>query len=474
LDAIVGSTALTWFDNLGGGAFSPRVIASLIGATSTTPADLDGDGDVDIVVTRSGSSANGAWFENVGAGSFAERIFATGLNGAETSTVADMDGDGDLDVITAESGGDRLSWFENDGTQTFTQRVISAAIDAPRSAVAVDMDRDGDLDVAVRTISDGLFSFTSKNLITVADLDGDGDLDAASVDSTRLRMFINEGDQNFTTSLVGPPVSSEHPAYVSRSVSAMDVNGDGRLELFFTSGSGSGWHEAFPPGDYDRDGQVDVADRALWESTQGQTVATPGASADGDRSGVIDAGDLAVWEQHAGETLLPRVRAANAGPIANDMIDGYDFLAWQRTVGQALPPGSGNDWDFSGHVDGGDLALWTRQYGAGLVPDTAWILSTPPPALEVVLSESVADEGPAIAANVILSIETAAARSLRRSYVPRPRQEFSAAADAALGAATNNRLRSAWRIVAERSAQEADESRAALDVTLADEAFGQL
>jgi hypothetical protein len=50
-------------------------------------------------------------------------------------------------------------------------------------------------------------------------------------------------------------------------------------------------------GDYDRDGNVDAADYALWRKTLNQSVAQ-GTGADGDRDGVITQLDYNIWRQN--------------------------------------------------------------------------------------------------------------------------------------------------------------------------------
>ena len=77
------------------------------------PVDLDGDGDLDIVV---GSRGEGrlVFFENVGNGRLAFREHAIGINGATAAgfnlEYADLNQDGRLDIIGAANGG--LFWFE--------------------------------------------------------------------------------------------------------------------------------------------------------------------------------------------------------------------------------------------------------------------------------------------------------------------------------------------------------------------------
>lgn len=44
------------------------------------------------------------------------------ITGPYHTQAADMDGDGDLDVLAASEGGDRVLWWENDGSGVFGQR----------------------------------------------------------------------------------------------------------------------------------------------------------------------------------------------------------------------------------------------------------------------------------------------------------------------------------------------------------------
>ena len=61
---------------------------------------------------------------------------------------ADLDGDGDLDVLSASSDDDKIAWYENDGTGQFgPQQVITTQADGANSVYAGDFDGDGDLDV---------------------------------------------------------------------------------------------------------------------------------------------------------------------------------------------------------------------------------------------------------------------------------------------------------------------------------------
>jgi mannan endo-1,4-beta-mannosidase len=60
------------------------------------------------------------------------------------------------------------------------------------------------------------------------------------------------------------------------------------------------WSNSAPlPGDYNRNGSVDIGDYVLWRKTQGQT--GWGLAADSDLNGSVDAADLAFWRSRFGQ-----------------------------------------------------------------------------------------------------------------------------------------------------------------------------
>ncbi|MEZ4716689.1 MAG: FG-GAP-like repeat-containing protein [Caldilineaceae bacterium] len=48
---------------------------------------------------------------------------------AKRTDIADLDGDGDLDLIAANNDTDEIAWYQNDGAQNFTKKIISTAAD---------------------------------------------------------------------------------------------------------------------------------------------------------------------------------------------------------------------------------------------------------------------------------------------------------------------------------------------------------
>ena len=96
-----------------------------------TPGDIDGDGDLDLFANQTGIGnpdyLHFAWYENLGGGKFSDvravRI-ARNYNSHELRP-ADMDGDGDLDVVVAAYGSNSMAWYENLGFGRFSgERLI--------------------------------------------------------------------------------------------------------------------------------------------------------------------------------------------------------------------------------------------------------------------------------------------------------------------------------------------------------------
>jgi hypothetical protein len=116
---VYGSTPGGVSLNLGGGLFSPAVgLPAAHAAQDLELADVDSDGDLDIVIAAQGDPAFGTstdrcvWFPNAGNGSFLpERSVAPGHWQVEAG---DMDGDGDPDLLLGDE------WWLNDGTGGFT------------------------------------------------------------------------------------------------------------------------------------------------------------------------------------------------------------------------------------------------------------------------------------------------------------------------------------------------------------------
>jgi hypothetical protein len=97
---------LLWLENRGTFPFTPHPLATLPGAQRAQTADLDGDGDLDIVATAMVAGSGDleptlpsiVWLEQVRARVFERRTLEVGAPHHATLDIADVDGDGDPDL----------------------------------------------------------------------------------------------------------------------------------------------------------------------------------------------------------------------------------------------------------------------------------------------------------------------------------------------------------------------------------------
>ncbi len=250
---------IAWYESDGGSppTFTERPISTAAdGALSVFATDVDGDGDTD-VLSASTFDDKIAWYENDGGSppTFAERVISTAANGAISVFAADVDGDGDTDVLSASFFDDEITWYDSDGGSppTFTRRLISTTADGAVSVFATDLDGDGDTDVLSASFRDNKIAwydsdggspptFTERVISTGADgpqsvfaidVGGDGVIDVISASFGDGKIAWYESDGGLPPSFTERLISTT--AQGAGSVFATDVDGDGDTDILSAS-----------------------------------------------------------------------------------------------------------------------------------------------------------------------------------------------------------------------------------------------
>lgn len=207
--------SFTWSENDGTGtSWVTHIIGYIYGATphGGFPVDINGDGYLDVVGSANSQTVDSLfWYENTdGTGLTWTKHYIDEYDGVYCMYGADIDNDGDNDVIAASgASGVGLSWWENlDGTGIFMQRnTITDDEDfrTVRELCISDLDQDGDVDIqaACFTIDCDFWVFfndgsglnwdielinaddeyCAPTSISTGDLDADGDIDIAATSS---------------------------------------------------------------------------------------------------------------------------------------------------------------------------------------------------------------------------------------------------------------------------------------------------
>lgn len=137
---------------------------SVIATFTNHCADIDMDGDLDIVANASLATdeiADIAWYENDGSGlNWTKHSVTTEMQSARWVYLEDMDKNGFTDIVCTDIEADEIIvFFNNDAGQSWTKNVVDNTIILPNPVFAFDIDLDNEYDIIPASIENKIFAW---------------------------------------------------------------------------------------------------------------------------------------------------------------------------------------------------------------------------------------------------------------------------------------------------------------------------
>lgn len=231
------------------------------GSNHVVTGDLDGDGEIDIIVSNQFSNNISVYRNTSTSGNIslsAKIDFATG-NSAQGLAIGDIDGDGKKDIVVTNRLDNTISVFRNTsspGSISFAAKINFTTGTGPSSAEVSDIDGDGKIDILVtnynintmsvfrNTSSSGSISLaakvdfttgTSPNSVATGDIDGDGKTDVVvtNLSSNTISIFRNTSTAGNITLTAKVDFATISSGPVNMAIG--DLDGDGKNDIAVSS-----------------------------------------------------------------------------------------------------------------------------------------------------------------------------------------------------------------------------------------------
>jgi hypothetical protein len=358
--------------------FTPYTVETgLDGPASVYTADIDRDGDNDIVAAI-GNANQIAWWRNDGGNPvvWTKFLIADGFGSAVSVYVEDVDGDLAPDVLGAGWGRNQIAWWRNGGGNpiVWTKQAIASGFTQAHEVYACDLDRDGDMDAVGAGAGNNTIAWwrndggspivwTAQVLsssaggarsVRAADLDGDLDIDVvgAALTDNELTWWRNDGG----SPIVWTEITITAAFGGAHMVRTCDVDRDGDLDLVAAAYTGdeiAWWRN-------DGGNPLVWTKQSVATGFNGAVVVCP-ADIDGDGDQDIlgtaqDANDLVWWSNDGGDPIVWTLHT----------IDDNFAGVWPAHAGDLN--GDFNTDVVAGAFNGDEIRWWRNDALAGTDP----------------------------------------------------------------------------------------------------------
>ena len=347
------------------GASAPDLVTFSASGGARTPwtsqperlvtGDFNRDGRLDYAAFSEGGARVGVFLQNASGGFGISFDAALGEDGQDIA-VADVDRDGDLDLILVRSGvNDGLRIFKGNGLGGFgaaIDRAVAGSVQDQSALLVVDTNRDGFLDALTASATSGqVQTFRGDGvdfgagaggdltpaagiLSAAGDFNRDGIPDLAAIRSNgSLRTFLGQGDYTFGA---GTVLSAAAAVGTPGDLLVGDLDRDGALDLVVVSASAAVF-EVF---------KGDGAGGFTSQGTRTGAAASQGALGDLDRDGDLDL----VLAASSGAVVSLRLTVPGSFTFAAPV--SLSLTSAQAASGVAL-----GDFDGDGDLDAAVAAL---------------------------------------------------------------------------------------------------------------------
>jgi hypothetical protein len=212
-------------------------------------ADFNNDGNQDVVAIGGGHFTTNGWvFLGDGTGGFGSPITFSTAPVMNSVTSADLNRDGNLDLVIGRQVTFATVLFGN-GTGGFPSSISLPAGSNPMDVATGDFNKDGKIDVATANLTsqniilffgDGAGGIASTQSIgtfpqllhvTVADLNADGNSDLLATTDTKFHIFLGAGDGSFSS-----PITRNFPGSTEKEIAVGDYNSDRVTDVIILEG----------------------------------------------------------------------------------------------------------------------------------------------------------------------------------------------------------------------------------------------